>query len=158
MIFTFVDEHACVVYPPLILNEGELDVFHIYLKDEKTELISQRRNLLAALAEVNIEVEPIACGGNDALSQAREQWQSGANFFSIAPGKMIGYDRNPETLKELNRHGYPTVMAKDIIAGDVDIGQMDRFVVAISSSELVRGGGGCRCMTMPVLRQDVHEA
>ena len=122
---------------------------------EQNHIIKERRNIFDALKQVGIDLEPVNCGGDDPLSQSREQWQSGANFFTIAPGKIIGYDRNPETLKALNKAGIPTVMAKDVISGNVDLHKMDRFVVAISSSELVRGGGGCRCMTMPVLRDEI---
>ena len=155
MIFTMIDFNLSVVYPPMILNDNALDVYHIHLKDEKNHIIKERRNIFDALKQVGIDLEPVNCGGDDPLSQSREQWQSGANFFTIAPGKIIGYDRNPETLKALNKAGIPTVMAKDVINGNVDLHKMDRFVVAISSSELVRGGGGCRCMTMPVLREEI---
>jgi len=33
--------------------------------------------------------------------------------------------------------------------------QEEKFVVTIEGSELARGGGGCRCMSMPVLRDEV---
>lgn len=155
MIFTMIDHNLCVVYPPLILKDSALNVYHIHLKSEKNTVIEERRNIFVALKDIGIDLHPVNCGGDDPLEQAREQWQSGANFFTIAPGKIIGYDRNPGTLKALNKAGLPTVMAKDVINGDVDLHNMERFVVAISSSELVRGGGGCRCMTMPVFREEL---
>ena len=39
--------------------------------------------------------------------------------------------------------------------GDVDIDDDQKVVIAFEGSELVRGGGGGRCMTLPVLREDI---
>jgi arginine deiminase len=156
MIFTMIDRELCVAYPPMILNNHALDVYHITLKNGRNRVIKQHENLLGALATIGIRLQPVKCGGDNPLAQDREQWQSGANFFAIGPGKIIGYDRNPETLKALNSVGIPTIMAKDVIDGHVNIEKMDKFAIAISSSELVRGGGGCRCMTMPILRDALN--
>ena len=51
--------------------------------------------------------------------------------------------------------GYKVVDAVDFLTGDVDIEDDERLVVALDGSELVRGGGGGRCMTLPVLREDI---
>ena len=45
-----------------------------------------------------------------------------------------------------------TVPAGDVVDGKVDLDQAGRCVVTIDGSELARGGGGCRCMTMPIGR------
>jgi arginine deiminase len=67
----------------------------------------------------------------------------------------MGYGRNAHTMEELNRHGYAVIKANDVIHGKTDISTYDRYVVTIDGAELSRGGGGCRCMTMPVRRKDV---
>ncbi|NOR45729.1 MAG: arginine deiminase, partial [Candidatus Delongbacteria bacterium] len=46
--------------------------------------------------------------------------------------------------------------AKDILKDKVDPKDYEKFVITVDGSELSRGGGGCRCMTMPVRRKRVN--
>jgi arginine deiminase len=55
----------------------------------------------------------------------------------------------------MNNHGFSILRAKDVINGKADINSHDKCVIAIDGTELSRGGGGCRCMTMPVRRAAV---
>jgi arginine deiminase len=103
-----------------------------------------------------MDLKPIICGGTkDLWIQEREQWHSGANFFAVGPGKVIGYGRNVYTMEEMNKNGYEILQAKDIIEGKKDAGKYEKYVVSLDGSELPRGGGGARCMTMPVRRKRV---
>lgn len=87
--------------------------------------------------------------------QEREQWASGCNFFAVGPGQVLAYDRNEHTLQALEEEGgFKVVRGVDFLTGDVELGMDERFVIGFEGSELVRGGGGPRCMTMPILRED----
>jgi arginine deiminase len=103
-----------------------------------------------------LELEPVVCGGKaDDWDQEREQWHSGANFLAIAPGKVLSYARNVHTLEELNKHGFQVVSAAEVIDGRYDVTSPGSCVITLEGSELPRGGGGPRCMTMPLRRSSL---
>ena len=87
--------------------------------------------ILAKYMELD-KVLLIPCGGTDSVASAREQWNDAANTLAIAPGEVICYNRNGITNRRLREEGIK--------------------VHEISSSELSRGRGGPRCMSMPLLR------
>ncbi len=156
MVFTFLDTDKCMVYEPIILKPNKLQTVHIEVQEGKVIAIYNEENLLIALKKLGFDLEPVICGGTtDHWIQEREQWHSGANFFAIAPGKVVGYARNTYTLDELSKHGFEIIQAKSIIKCDKDISSYKRCVITIEGSELARGGGGARCMTMPVKRKSV---
>ena len=57
--------------------------------------------------------------------------------------------------QELAKNGIEPIKAKEIIKGKVNLRKYQKYVVTIDGSELARGGGGCRCMTMPIAREKV---
>lgn len=77
----------------------------------------------------------IACGGEDSVAAAREQWNDGANTIVLRPGEVIVYERNHITNSLLEKHGIK--------------------IHTIPSSELSRGRGGPRCMSMPFYREEI---
>ncbi|HHB52719.1 MAG TPA: arginine deiminase, partial [Saprospiraceae bacterium] len=155
MVFTLLDRDKCMVYEPVILKNSNLKTIHIYIKGGKVQNISESKDILAALDEVGMPMNPIICGGSDPWNQQREQWHSGANFFSFAPGKILGYARNLYTVEQLSLAGFEVLQAIDVINGKVHPDDYKSCVVTVEGSELARGGGGDRCMTMPLHRDDL---
>ncbi|MGQ1910166.1 arginine deiminase [Marinifilum sp. RC60d5] len=157
MVFTLLDVDKCMVYEPLILRPNKYQTVHIIIENGKVVNIKHENNLLEALKKLGMDLKPIYCGGNgDPWNQEREQWHSGANFFAVGPGKVIGYARNIHTLEEMNKNGFEILRAKDIIRHKVEISDYEKYAITIEGSELPRGGGGARCMTMPVRRKPVN--
>ncbi len=155
MIFTMVDHDKCVVYPPLITGNHRSRAFVCTFNGGPEARISEFRDVLAALSSLGLDLAPINCGGEESFHQEREQWASGANFFAFGPGRIIGYDHNRYTVEALNQAGFNVAHARDIISGEREISADERLVVTMDGAELSRGGGGCRCMTMPVARRDI---
>jgi arginine deiminase len=156
MVFTFLDVDSCMVYEPVITRFNKLRTIHIHIENHKVVKIEEKPDLLTALKKLGVDMKPVACGSrSDLWVQEREQWHSGANFFAFAPGKVIGYERNTHTIEELNKNGFEVLKATDIIEGKIDTDDYKRCVVLIAGSELARGGGGARCMTMPFRRSNV---
>ncbi len=151
MIFTQVDRELCVISPPHLVGPERLAILH---RHKGGKSVKEMPNLFAALNAVGMPLEPIFCGGMDRADQEREQWGSACNFFTVRPGVVLGYDRHDATLKEMQKAGFRVVSARRFLTGEeqVDAGQCS--VLAVKGSELVRGGGGPRCMTMPVRRDD----
>lgn len=157
MVFTLLDKDKCMIFRPLIMNGTQYQTVHITIDDGKVSSIRPVAGLLPALKSLGMDLKPIVCGGDDEWDQEREQWHSGANFFAFAPGKVLTYARNIHTLEELDKEGFEIVRAKDFIEGRGEAAVYgDRpCAISIDGSELPRGGGGARCMTMPLSRQKV---
>lgn len=155
MVFTLLDRDTCMVHAPLILEHNHFETVHIEIDGGRVRRIREVPSLLNGLGELGVDLEPVVCGGGDRWSQEREQWHSGTNFFALAPGKVLGYERNQNTLEQLAKKGFEIIPAEEVVTGQVDLEQTGRCVVAIAGSELARGGGGCRCMTLPIVRDAV---
>jgi len=153
MIFTMVDRDRCVVFPPLITGSRRCRAFHCRFGRGDGARIREYPDVLSALREQGLDLSPIPCGGGDLFHQEREQWASGANFFAFGPGRILGYKHNVHTLEALSKAGFEIVDADELIGGRRELRHDDKVAVAIHGAELSRGGGGCRCMTMPLARR-----
>lgn len=151
-LFTRIDEGHCLIYPPLVEAPERLRA--------RVHRITARGRedagpaLLPVLADLGVELTPVYCGGDDPVMQAREQWSDGANAFAVAPGVIVGYGRNHQTLRELNRIGYEVVSPEQFANNALYyVSQGRKIVIALGGHELVRGRGGPRCLTLPLRRQ-----
>jgi len=132
-VFTQLDIDKFMVYPGIL---GNLHCYELTRGGQKEpvmvrEVSEPLQELLAKRLRVDT-VKFIRCGGDDAIASEREQWNDGSNTLCISPGKVIVYDRNYVTNELLVKNGIEAI--------------------EIPSSELSRGRGGPRCMSMPIER------
>ncbi|WP_288551454.1 MULTISPECIES: arginine deiminase [Enterococcus] len=130
-VFTMIDKDKFTIHPEI---EGELTLFSITKQGQEIKVVEEKDTLDHILCRyLDLPaVELIRCGGDDITAAAREQWNDGSNTLAIAPGEVIVYDRNTITNQLLAEAG-------------IKLHQ-------ILGSELVRGRGGPRCMSMPFIR------
>ncbi len=137
-VFTMVDYDKFTIHPAIEGPKGNMNIYILEKgSDEETLKITHRTSLMEALKEVLSlsELVLIPCGGGDVIASAREQWNDGSNTLAIAPGVVVTYDRNYVSNTLLREHGIE--------------------VIEVLSSELSRGRGGPRCMSMPIVRKDI---
>lgn len=135
-VFTMIDYDKFTIHPEIeaglrvvSLTQGEDGQVKLEDKDSK-----QLDKVLAEALGID-SVTLIPCAGGDIVAAAREQWNDGSNTLTIAPGEVVVYERNTITNALLEEAGIKLHKVK--------------------GSELVRGRGGPRCMSMPFYREDL---
>ena len=133
-VFTMVDHDKFTVHPNIL---HEITVFVLELVDGKVRVREEQGRLEDILKKhlglVNVTL--IKCGSDNPIDASREQWSDGSNTLAIAPGEVVVYGRNYVTNRILEENGIK--------------------IHTIPCSELSRGRGGPRCMSMPFVRDDV---
>jgi len=130
-VFTMVDHDKFTIYPGV---ESRVKVFKVTRNKKPYSLhVQSEDNLTGALRLPAVKL--IKSGGGDEVTAAREQWNDSTNTLAIAPGVVITYNRNEASNEVLRKNGIE--------------------VVEIDGQELVRGRGGPRCMSMPILREEL---
>lgn len=137
-VFTMIDYDKFTIHPAIQSPEGKMNVYTLekgpdaeHLKITHSEDLKQTLKEALGLDELVL----IPCGGGDEIVSAREQWNDGSNTLAISPGVVVTYDRNYVSNELLREHGVK--------------------VIEVLSSELSRGRGGPRCMSMPIIREDI---
>ena len=134
-VFTQVDIDKFTIHKGCYLNLVVFELTKDSSRPGKLKTTKLEGNLEDILEKyMNKKVTLIPCGGDDDIDSDREQWSDGSNCLCIAPGVVITYERNDITNRTLESFGVK--------------------VIKIPSSELSRGRGGPRCMSMPVYRED----
>ncbi|MEF8817881.1 MAG: arginine deiminase family protein [Salinibacter sp.] len=158
-VFTFASPEEIIVFPPLLETHGFGYAMHFTAADETGRFVTDmRRNLRDVLGELlDRDLTFIPCGGTERLHQEREQWTDGANVFAAAPGAILGYERNSRTFERLRDRGYRIVSAESFLSyfesGEFHPGK-EKVAIQLGGTELSRGRGGPRCMTLPIARHD----
>ena len=157
-VFTFASPDEVIVFPPLLETHGFGYAVHLTPAEEGSGrfVTDMRHNLRKALDDLlDRDLTYIPCGGAERLHQEREQWTDGANVFAAAPGAILGYERNRRTFNLLKDHGYRVVSAESFLSyfesGTFEPGS-EKIAIQLAGTELSRGRGGPRCMTLPVAR------
>jgi len=153
MVFTMIDRDAALAYKPVMVDSMRVPVYKLETTSSGEIHYSQEKSLFHGLEGVGISLVPIFCGNGKSVFQEREQWLSGANSFAFAPGKILMYSCNIHTLEALNREGFSIVSAQEFLSHRAESSKFRRLVVAFEGIELARGGGGARCMTLPIERE-----
>lgn len=137
-VFTMIDYDKFTYHPAIEDRDGSMKIYILEQVTGSDHLqITEKTSLTETLKEVlNLdELVLIPCGGGCPIASAREQWNDGSNTLAIAPGVVVTYDRNYVSNDILRQNGVE--------------------VIEIFSSELSRGRGGPRCMSMPILRENI---
>ncbi|GAA0368302.1 arginine deiminase [Alkalibacterium iburiense] len=135
-VFTMVDKDAFTIHPGIQDINKKMSIYSLVPSSVEGELEVTHHTDLAKVLKESLnsgEINLIPTGNGDPIAAPREQWNDGSNTLAIKPGVVVTYNRNFVSNELLRENGIQ--------------------VIEIPSSELSRGRGGPRCMSMPLLRE-----
>jgi arginine deiminase len=138
-VFTLIDENLIVTFPEAMNSVLQTCVYRQETVHESGEIVLHKEcvneSIITVLRNEIPHLEIVQTGAGNPDFSSREQWYDGANVFAVSPRRVISYNRNKFTNRALKEAGVE--------------------VIETSSSELSRGLGGPRCMTMPLWRMQL---
>ena len=154
-IFTQISHNEVILFDDSESNSiNSLNVYMTSKEDQKLEKTDN--NILDLFKTLGFNFQIIKCGGDQSNFKLREQLTDGANSFALDIGKIIMYNCNDKTIEELEKNGYHHITSKlfkeDIKSFEEVLRSDKKVVISIDGSELVKGRGGPRCMTLPIKR------
>ena len=136
-VFTLIDYDKFTVHPAILDENGHVDNWVLHPGKDGEITMEHHTDIKEVLKKAlnKDDIDLIPTGNGDPIIAAREQWNDGSNTLAIAPGEVVTYNRNYVSNDLLRKHGI--------------------LVHEVRSSELSRGRGGPRCMSCPIVREDL---
>ncbi len=134
-VFTVIDRGTVLWFAQVMEHVAHVHRYEPVETDDgvAAHRVSETRSFPDILRdEFGTDLTIIDTAGGHKHYAAREQRSDAANALALAPRVVVTYDRNERTMAVLEDHGITCI--------------------GIDDSELVRGLGGPRCMTMPLRR------
>lgn len=134
-VFTMVDRGVFTIHPNIL---SSITILVMELDADRKLTIREEDGRLEDILKRHLNLDSvklIPCGNGSRIDAAREQWNDGSNTLAIGAGEVVVYARNYVTNHSLEEAGIK--------------------IHVIPSSELSRGRGGPRCMSMPLWRENL---
>lgn len=134
-VFTHMDIDCFTYYPDIM--KGDIGCWELTLNNHEELVTTRVKDGFIKAIERALDVPELRLipTGGDIYEAEREQWNDANNVLAIRPGVVVTYERNVNTIRNMREAGIE--------------------VLTIPGEDLGRGRGGARCMSCPILRDDI---